>query len=145
MLERAWAAGASVPYPVERTDDGILMEFVGDRRSAAPRLVQAGLSRDEARDAADQLIASLHALSSTNIVHADLSAYNILWWRGRLVIIDFPQAVEALSNPHSADLLYRDLQNIGGWFARQRVDIDIEGLFAELVGLLFSGPGTLSR
>ena len=41
MLERAWASGASVPYPVERTDDGVVMEFIGDADAAAPRLAQA--------------------------------------------------------------------------------------------------------
>ena len=47
MLRRAWDAGASVPYAVERTEDGILMEYVGDRSRAAPRLAEARLSRDE--------------------------------------------------------------------------------------------------
>lgn len=113
---------------------------MGDRRSAAPRLVQAGLSRDEARDAADQLIASLHALSSTNIVHADLSAYNILWWQGRLVIIDFPQAIEATTNPHAADLLHRDVLNVCRWFESRRLAVDAEELYVELLGQLLSGP-----
>jgi hypothetical protein len=30
MLELAWKSGASVPYPVERTDDGVVMEYIGD-------------------------------------------------------------------------------------------------------------------
>mgnify|MGYP006146425349 CR=1 FL=1 len=40
MLERAWAAGASVPYPIERTADGVVMQFIGDFEQAAPRLAQ---------------------------------------------------------------------------------------------------------
>lgn len=139
-LERAWHAGASVPYPVEQTEDGILMEYIGNRDGAAPRLAGAGLSNEQARGARDQLFESLRALSGARIVHGDLSAYNMLWWQGRLVIIDFPQAVDAFSNPHAPDLLHRDLRNVHEWFARQRADFDVEEVFVELVTLLYGGP-----
>jgi RIO kinase 1 len=137
MLQRSWAAGASVPYPVDRTDDGLLMEFIGDREQAAPRLVSAHLTAAELASARDQAIDSLAAMSSAGVVHGDLSPYNVLWWKGRLVVIDFPQAVDATSNPESANLLYRDVANLAGWFDRQRVPIDVDVLYGELLGLLF--------
>lgn len=139
-LERAWRAGASVPYPVEVTEDGVLMEYIGDREGAAPRLAGAGLSVEQARDARDQLIESLRALSGERIVHGDLSAYNMLWWQGRLVIIDFPQAVDAFANAHAPDLLHRDLRNVHEWFERQHAAFDLEAVFVELVTLLYGGP-----
>src|SRR5690349_13719941 len=46
MLTRLHDAGVAVPYPVGRTEDGLLMQYLGDRTLAAPRLVHAGLSRD---------------------------------------------------------------------------------------------------
>ena len=119
MLERCWNAGASVPYPLELTADGVLMEYVGARSGAAPRLASAGLGRDEARVARDQLLDSLAAMASAHVVHADLSVYNVLWWRGRIVVIDFPQAVDATENPHAPDLLHRDLLNVAAWFERR--------------------------
>ena len=137
MLERAWHAGASVPYPVDRTADGLLMEFVGDRDEAAPRLVSARLSGVELRSARDQLLDSLSAMSAAGVVHGDLSPYNVLWWKGRLVLIDFPQAVDATSNPYAASLLQRDVANVAGWFDRQRVAIDADEVYGELLGLLF--------
>jgi RIO kinase 1 len=137
MLRRAWAAGASVPYPVERTADGLLMEYVGDSRRAAPLLAAARLTRAEVESAADQLLASLRAMTSAGVVHGDLSAYNTLWWAGRLVIIDFPQAIDATTNPNAADLLHRDVLNICDWFGRRRQAIDADALYVELLGLLF--------
>ena len=137
MLERAWDAGASVPYPVARTADGLLMEFIGDLGEAAPRLVNANLSASDVLSARDQLLESLAAMSAVGVVHGDLSAYNMLWWRGRLVVIDFPQAVLATTNPYAAELLRRDVANVAGWFERQRVAIDVDRLYCELVGLLF--------
>jgi RIO kinase 1 len=139
-LDKAWTAGASVPFAVERTEDGVLMEYVGDRSGAAPRVANAHLSTEETRSGRDQLLDSLRALAGAHIVHGDLSVYNMLWWEGRLVVIDFPQAVDSFNNPFAPDLLYRDLQNVHTWFERQHAGFDIEPLYVELIELLFNGP-----
>jgi RIO kinase 1 len=135
MLERAWGSGASVPYPVERTEDGVVMEFIGDAGAAAPRLAQAQLSASQLESAWEQLVDNLQKLTSTGLVHADLSAYNILWWRDRLVIIDLPQAVEFTTNTDAPDLLHRDLANVAAWFDRRGVAVDLEAVYGELIGL----------
>jgi RIO kinase 1 len=137
MLQRVWSAGASVPYPVDRTDDGLLMEFIGDREQAAPRLVSAHLSDSELASARGQMLESLAAMCAAGVVHGDLSPYNILWWKGRLVLIDFPQAIDATTNPHAPTLLQRDVANVCGWFDRQRIAIDVDELYGELLGVLF--------
>lgn len=137
MLGRAWDAGARVPYPIDLTDDGVLMEFVGDRSQAAPRLAEARLSEEEIDSARGQLLDNLRAMTAAGVVHGDLSAYNTLWWEGRVVVIDFPQAVDARTNPHAADLLHRDVVNICGWLAKRRHAVDVGNLYAELLGLLF--------
>ncbi len=133
MLRRAWNAGANVPYPVDHSGDGILMEYVGDETQAAPRVVDARLERDDLRDAWGQLIESVRCLARAGIVHGDLSVYNLLWWKGRIVIIDFPQAVDATMNADAPDLLHRDLLNVGAWFGRRGVQMNVERLFAELL------------
>ena len=135
MLRRAWQAGASVPYPVEQTDHGLLMEFIGDDSHAAPKLAQARLSAELLADAWDQLLDNLRALTDAGLVHADLSVYNLLWWEGRLVVIDLPQAVEFTTNADAYDLLHRDLANVGDWFTRHGIPVDIEAVYAELLVL----------
>ena len=132
-LERAFAAGATVPYPVEFTGDGMLMQLIGDELGAAPRLVNARLSPDELRLAYEQLLAELTALTRASLVHADLSPFNVLWWRDRLWLIDFPQAVDLVSNPHGFDLLHHDVTTMCSWFARHGVDSDPEEVFASLL------------
>jgi RIO kinase 1 len=140
MLLRAWQAGASVPYPVEPTSDGFLMEFIGGRIDgddeapiAAPRLADARPDGADLISARDQLLQSLAALTRAQVVHADLSVYNLLWWEGRLVVIDFPQAIDATTNPAGPDLLHRDLMNVAAWFERRGAPIDVERVFADLV------------
>jgi RIO kinase 1 len=135
MLERAWAAGASVPYPLERTDDGVVMEFIGDFEQAAPRLAQAKLSSREIASAWEQLLDSIRALTAVGLVHGDLSAYNVLWWKGRVVLIDLPQAVEFTTNTDAPELLHRDLGNVATWFGRRGVPVDVEAVFAELLAI----------
>ena len=139
VLRRAWEAGVSVPYPVEQTDDGLLMEFIGDESQAAPKLAQARLEPDELASAWRQVTGSLVALTMAGLVHADLSAYNLLWWRGRLVVIDLPQAVEFTTNPDAFELLHRDVANVGEWFGRRGVRVDVEAVYAELVSVAWFG------
>jgi RIO kinase 1 len=138
-LLRAWKAGVSVPYPVERTDDGLLMEYIGDESQAAPKLAQARLSAAELRSAWAQLAEDLRALTAAGLVHADLSAYNLLWWEGRMVMIDLPQAVEFTTNPDAFELLHRDVANVGEWFSRRGVSVDVEALYADLVSVAWFG------
>jgi RIO kinase 1 len=132
-LVRAHAAGVTVPYPVEFTGDGTLMQFVGDEAVAAPRLVSARLSPAELAGAHRQILDDLAALTRIGLVHADLSPYNLLWWRNRVWVIDFPQAVDLAENANGLDLLHRDVTTVCAWFARRGVPCDGEAVFAELL------------
>ena len=133
MLEQAWAAGVNVPYPLGARGDGLLMQFVGDEERAAPSLAQARLDPSEICSARAQLIENLELLVGAGFVHADLSAYNLLWWEEQLWFIDFPQAVDVTINPHAFDYLYRDVTNVGSWFARHGDGFEIDVLYAELI------------
>ncbi|MEO8293683.1 MAG: RIO1 family regulatory kinase/ATPase, partial [Actinomycetota bacterium] len=67
-----------------------------------------------------------------NVVHADLSPFNLLVWEDRVRVIDLPQAVDPRFNPNAWDLLARDLRNVCTWFAGHGVDTDAETLAADL-------------
>jgi RIO kinase 1 len=139
MLRHAWQAGVPVPRPIEQSSDGMLMEYIGDAERAAPKLSEARLNAEELRAAWSQLVESLRRLTAGGIVHADLSAYNLLWWEGRVVVIDLPQAVEFTTNPDAFELLHRDVANVADWFSRRGVPVDLEAVYGELVGLAWFG------
>ncbi len=65
-------------------------------------------------------------------IHGDLSAYNVLYWEGRVRVIDFPQAVDARANPNARDLLARDVANLCTYFARQGIRADPDRIAGEL-------------
>jgi RIO kinase 1 len=67
------------------------------------------------------------------VVHGDLSAYNILWDQGRIVIIDFPQSVDPIVHPEGISLLDRDVTNVTNWFARRGIECDAPELFDSLL------------
>jgi RIO kinase 1 len=66
------------------------------------------------------------------VIHADLSAYNVLYWEGSVTIIDFPQAVDPLGNRSGFDLLRRDVQRLCDYFARYGVRANPQALAGEL-------------
>jgi RIO kinase 1 len=60
-----------------------------------------------------------------DLVHGDLSAYNVLWWRGRAVLIDFSQSVDVVTHPAALDLIRRDIASLANYFIRRGVEIDV--------------------
>jgi RIO kinase 1 len=119
ILRRLWAAGVSVPYPVEELGSRFLMQYIGDETRAAPRLVDFRPSVAQAESYLDQILENMVLMASEGYVHGDLSAYNVLIWEDKVWVIDLPQAVDLASNPHSMDLLQRDLDNVCTYFHRK--------------------------
>jgi RIO kinase 1 len=132
-LRRMWEAGTSVPYPVEMTDHGFLMQYVGTLDGAAPRLADARLDSEGAAKVFHHVVENLRVLARIGIVHGDLSTYNILVQHGRPWIIDVPQAVDLFLHPAGRELFERDVANICGQFARLGVESDPERLTDELL------------
>jgi RIO kinase 1 len=125
-------AGADVPEPFATTETAILMEYVGNGAGAAPQLQFADMDVDEAREGWQRILWNIELWLRHNLVHADLSAYNILWWGGGPKIIDMPQAVDPRFNPHARKLLERDVRNVAGYFRRYGAEPDVEGIVQEL-------------
>jgi RIO kinase 1 len=136
-LCRAWDAGIPVPYPVQISGTELLLEFVGDGRTAAPRLAQSRLHGEQLADLYAQVVAILTGFARAGFAHGDFSAYNLLVHDGRVVVIDLPQIVDIAANPAGLDFLYRDVVNVCTWFSRRGLETDAEDVFAELVAQLW--------
>lgn len=137
-LGRLWADGAPVPYPVQLLGTEVMLEFIGDASGeAAPRLASWRGTRAEAADLWDQLRDAMTLLARHGWAHGDLSAYNLLVHDGRLVMIDLPQVVDVVANPQGVEFLARDCRNVGAWFARHGVDVDVDLLIGDLAADAF--------
>ena len=136
-LCRAFEAGVPVPYPVQVNSTEVLMEFIGDGRTAAPRLAQVHATRAELEPLFDQTFEILRSFTRAGVAHGDLSAYNLLVDHGRVVVIDLPQLVDLAANPGGLDFLHRDVVNVCTWFSRRGLERDAESFFAALVAELW--------
>jgi RIO kinase 1 len=133
------AAGADVPEPVASNERAVLMSYVGDAEASAPQLRHASIDREEARALLNRLMWNVELFLAHNVVHADLSAFNVLWWGGRPTIIDFPQSVDPRKNPNASDLLTRDVANVCRFFTRFGIEPDPVELAENLwIGFLFA-------
>lgn len=124
VLTLLHGAGADVPRPLASSSGAILMEYVGDRESAAQPLQNVALEQHEAQRLFEQVLRNVELWLSLDRVHADLSPYNILYWNGSLKVIDFPQAVDPRFNTNARGLLGRDLDNVCRYFSRFGVRAD---------------------
>ena len=116
-LGQFYVSGIAVPYPVQVLGTELLMEFIGEPDgTAAPRLAETGLRGAALADLWRQLTDSMLTMAALGWAHGDLSAYNLLVHRGRLVMIDTPQVVDVIANPRGGEFLDRDAANVGAWF-----------------------------
>jgi RIO kinase 1 len=139
-LRRLHAAGANVPRPLAQAGNAMLMEYVGDEDGPAPTLQEAALPRPQAEVLFWSVIDDIALWLACGYVHADLSSYNLLYWREAITAIDFPQAVDATINPHAFDFLRRDVANVCRYFARYGIAADAESLAWQL----WDGAGELA-
>lgn len=124
VLAALAARGGDVPRPLEHAEFALLMEFIGAGVEAAPTLSQLTFTSTEARPLLERVLFNLELLLSLGWVHGDLSAHNILYDRGRVVLIDFPQVVATRGNPGARAFFERDVERVASYFDRAGVRID---------------------
>lgn len=117
-------AGADVPEVFACTDQAVLMEFIGGEDGAAPLLQHAKVDDGDAAALFERLMWNIELWLRENVVHGDLSPFNILVDGTRLVVIDFPQAVDPRTNTSARQLLERDITNVVRFFERYGVEAD---------------------
>jgi len=134
-LGALWALDLPVPYPVQVSDTEMLMELIATPDGqAAPRLVQTRPSPELLAELFKQLRRTMTTLALHGWTHGDLSPYNVLLRGEHLVVIDWPQIVDIIGNPHGPEFLERDTHNMCEWFTRRGYAVDEGELFGDLMG-----------
>jgi RIO kinase 1 len=131
-LRTLHAAGADVPQPYEMGENAILMSYIGDETSAAPTLNTIRLDPGEVKRLYERLLHNVEIMLAHGIVHGDLSAYNVLYWEGKITLIDFPQVVSPSNHRSAYQIFSRDISRVCEYFAHQGLRIDPARLAADL-------------
>ncbi|KAK9248617.1 RIO1 family-domain-containing protein [Lipomyces tetrasporus] len=135
-LNRLYQAGIPSPKPLALKMHVLVMDFIGDDEGwPSPRLHDAKIDEAKYVELYHQLVAYMIIMyQKCRLVHADLSEYNILYHRERLVIIDVSQSVEH-DHPHSLEFLRMDIKNVNDFFSKHGVACFSE---RQLFGLVMS-------
>lgn len=128
-LRRLYAAGIPCPEPVYLKAHVLVMSFLGNSKGyPAPRLrdVELEMTDDEAaakwKSIYIELLTYMRKMYQVcRLVHADLSEYNLLFFKDRLYVIDVSQSVEH-DHPRSLEFLRMDIKNVSDFFKRKGVD-----------------------
>lgn len=120
-LSRMKKAEVACPEVVLLKKHILVMSFIGSEHVPAPKLKDARLNEDELKTAYHQVLQMMKAMyEECNLVHADLSEYNMLWHQSKVFLIDVSQSVEP-THPHGLEFLFRDCRNVSTFFRRRGV------------------------
>jgi len=127
-MEILHTAGVDVPRPLISGDNAILMSYIGDVDAAAPTLNSVSLPGRQAQRLFERMVHNIDRMLACNRIHADLSAYNILYWEGEITIIDFPQAIHPDQNRNAYPIFERDVRRVCDYFISQGVKVNSRSL-----------------
>lgn len=95
------------------------MELITDADGdVAPRLNDVTLTQEQALEHHTQIIRDVVRMLCAGLVHGDLSEFNVLVDQDGPVIIDLPQAVDAVANNHAEWMLERDVNNMRDYYGQ---------------------------
>jgi RIO kinase 1 len=121
-LKRAKNAGLRVPNPLFVRDNVLIMDYIGFGPIPAPRLKDIKYPRNVEFLVKDVLNFIRTLYQDAELVHGDLSHYNILYHNQKPVYIDISQAVST-AHPKAEKYLVRDIKNVFNYF--QRFDVEL--------------------
>jgi RIO kinase 1 len=132
-LEQAFRAKVNVPKPIAVRNNVLVMEFIGKNGLSAPSLKERLPINPE--KTYRQLLTYLKRLyRKADLVHGDLSEYNIMVWKGKPVLFDMSQSVPS-SHPLARSLLERDLTNVNRFFSRIGIKVlAVDEAYRRIVG-----------
>jgi RIO kinase 1 len=131
-LQRSSLVNINVPKPIMVKDKILLMELIGNEGVPYPLLKDT--PNVICQDTLNQILEQTKQLvQKADLVHADLSAYNILMAKKTPYLIDMSQSV-LISHPKALEFLKRDLNNIMSFFSIKGVDCpDLQEVFEEII------------
>ena len=122
-LSKAFEAGVRVPKPLACNKNVLIMEFIGENGMASPLIKDVNIINPQKYY--DEIMENVKKLYLANLIHADLSEFNILDYKHKPVFIDMGQSV-LREHPNSMIFLRKDIYNVNRFFARKCKTVSYE-------------------
>jgi len=109
------------------------MKFIGKDGQSAPSMKESAPANP--KRIYEEILTQVEKLyCKAELVHGDLSEYNVMIWKGHPVLFDVSQSV-SLAHPMAEILLRRDLTNLNRFFSRLGIDVpSIDECYARVTG-----------
>ena len=132
-LTRLARWGLNVPQPIGIHKNVLVMEYLGTKIAASPKLREVKVDNPEV--VFDDLLEFLAICwQKANLVHADFSPYNILWHDGGPVVIDVGQAV-IKTHPKAQEFLVRDVTRLVEWAVKNGIKTTLAEAMYEVLNM----------
>ena len=129
-LQACASAGVSAPEPVAMRDNVVVMEFLGEK--GVPYALLEDVVVEKPAAVCDAILKDVKKLyRDADLVHADLSPFNVIMRKQEPVIIDWGQAV-LTEHPRAEEFLRSDVTNIVKYFVRLGVKRELETTLEEI-------------
>lgn len=129
-LEKARQA-VRCPEPVAFQKNILVMEFIGEDLRPYPKLKDVEIENPQ--HGYDSVVDGIESLwREQELVHGDLSEYNLLVEEDRLAWIDFSQGLHR-AHPEARELLERDLERVASFFEKQGAETDHREAYERII------------
>lgn len=120
------------PEPIAYQKNILVMEFKGEGFKPYPKMKDVEVENPQ--EAYEDTLDGIERLwNQAELVHGDLSEYNILVdGESRKVWIDFSQGVH-FTHPEAEELLKRDIENVSKFFSKQGADTQPQKAYERVI------------
>jgi RIO kinase 1 len=119
-LSKSFNSEIPCPEPITVVKNILIMEFIGINGVPSPTLVESEVDYND-YEKTITIISDLY--NKAELVHADLSEYNIFKTNEGPVVFDFGSAVD-IRHPKTKEFLERDISNITKFFVKRGLTVD---------------------
>lgn len=130
-------AGINCPDAISLKKHVLVMTFLGTDSKPAPQLREVKLDETQLRRSYEQVVDIMERMYQIcDLIHGDLSEYNLLWHNEQIFVIDVSQSMFT-SHPNANTFLFRDCKNVTDFFRRAGLDEDVmddKVLFSRICG-----------
>lgn len=119
-LSKSYNCKIPCPEPITVIKNILVMKFVGTGGVPSPTLVESEVDYSD-YEKTITIISDLY--HKAELVHADLSEYNIFKTDTDLLVFDFGSAVD-IRHPKTKEFLERDISNITKFFVKRGLTVD---------------------
>ncbi len=130
-LERLNRIKVKAPKPIISKNNVLVMQYIGNTTQPAPLLKD--VHPKNPKKAFDTLVSYISKMyNKAGLVHGDISAYNILYFKDDCYLIDLGQGV-LVEHPNSLEFLKRDIKNVVNYFNKYNIRADAEEIYNKLL------------